>query len=150
MRFKKTLIISGEEDNEEPFILPGWGQRHTLALLGFWAFAISYAMRFNLSIAIVAMVNTTKGGNGNGGGGGGGEIGERATISDLTGNYTYLGKDREEACLHLIQNDSLSDSKNGGGGHDGEFQWNSVEQGIILGSFFWGYGKENKIKNFFN
>ncbi|CAG7818317.1 unnamed protein product, partial [Allacma fusca] len=29
----------------------GWGSRHTLALLGFWAFAMSYAMRFNLSLA---------------------------------------------------------------------------------------------------
>lgn len=36
----------------------GFGKRHLLALLGFCGFALSYAMRFSLSIAIVAMVNS--------------------------------------------------------------------------------------------
>jgi len=39
---------------------PGWGSRHTLAILGCWAFAMSYSMRFNISIAIVSMVNSTE------------------------------------------------------------------------------------------
>lgn len=37
----------------------GWGKRHTFAILGFSGFAISYAIRFNISIAIVAMVNSS-------------------------------------------------------------------------------------------
>lgn len=36
-----------------------WGTRHTLVLLGFLGFANVYAMRVNLSVTIVAMVNHT-------------------------------------------------------------------------------------------
>jgi len=36
-----------------------WGTRYTLVLLGFLGFANVYAMRVNLSVAIVAMVNHT-------------------------------------------------------------------------------------------
>lgn len=35
----------------------GLGKRHILAFLGFVGFALSYSLRFNLSIAIVAMCN---------------------------------------------------------------------------------------------
>ncbi|CAL4130204.1 unnamed protein product, partial [Meganyctiphanes norvegica] len=35
-----------------------WGGRHTLALLGFLGIAVVYAMRVNLSVAIVAMVKS--------------------------------------------------------------------------------------------
>lgn len=35
-----------------------WGARHTLALLGFLGFSTVYAMRVNLSVAIVAMVKS--------------------------------------------------------------------------------------------
>ena len=38
----------------------GWGTRHTFAILAFLGFANVYAMRVNLSVAIVAMVNTSK------------------------------------------------------------------------------------------
>lgn len=33
--------------------------RHVLGILGFTGFAIAYAMRVNVSVAIVAMVNKT-------------------------------------------------------------------------------------------
>ncbi|MPC20075.1 Sialin [Portunus trituberculatus] len=39
-----------------------WGCRHTLAFLGFLGFSTVYAMRVNLSVAIVAMVKSTSGG----------------------------------------------------------------------------------------
>ena len=36
-----------------------WGPRHTLILMGFLGFASIYAMRVNLSLAIISMVNHT-------------------------------------------------------------------------------------------
>lgn len=38
---------------------PWWGARHTLGLLVFLGLMLSYMVRFNLSIAIVAMVGST-------------------------------------------------------------------------------------------
>lgn len=37
---------------------PWWGTRHTLGLLVFLGLMLSYMVRFNLSIAIVAMVGS--------------------------------------------------------------------------------------------
>ena len=39
--------------------VPCWGARHTFVFLAFLGFANVYAMRVNLSVAIVAMVNHT-------------------------------------------------------------------------------------------
>ena len=116
---------------------PGLGQRHIVCLLGFLGFSVSYAMRFNLSLAIVAMVNSTKehppnnqmeAGNGN-------ELyfsNPINNISQLLPVYT---------CPELRQ--AAAASKNVSGHHQldtsGEFHWNEAEQGVILGSFFWGY-----------
>ena len=36
----------------------GWGKRHTFALLAFFGFANVFAMRVNLSVAIVQMVKS--------------------------------------------------------------------------------------------
>jgi ACS family sodium-dependent inorganic phosphate cotransporter-like MFS transporter 5 len=63
-------------------------------------------MRFNLSIAIVAMVGSNKG--------------HAKNVSNTA------------ACVF---NETIK-------GHEeinGEFDWNEKEQGLILGSFFWGY-----------
>ena len=38
---------------------PGWGARHTLAVLGCLGFFVSFSLRVNISMAIVAMVNHT-------------------------------------------------------------------------------------------
>ena len=45
----QSLILSG----------PRFGYRHVFSLLGFLGFLNVYAMRVNLSVAIVAMVNST-------------------------------------------------------------------------------------------
>ena len=37
----------------------GWGARHTLAVLGCLGFFVSFSLRVNISMAIVAMVNHT-------------------------------------------------------------------------------------------
>ena len=39
--------------------VPSWGARHTFVFLAFMGFLNVYAMRVNLSVAIVAMVNNT-------------------------------------------------------------------------------------------
>ena len=39
--------------------LSGWGARHTLAVLGCLGFFVSFSLRVNISMAIVAMVNHT-------------------------------------------------------------------------------------------
>jgi len=61
-----TALLSNtsevESDESEPLILSppkGILKRHVFALLGFLGFANVYAMRVNLSVAMVAMVNTT-------------------------------------------------------------------------------------------
>ena len=83
-----------------------WGTRHTFALLSFLGFANIYAMRVNLSVAIVAMVSNS----------------DRA-------NNTNIGHE----CP--MPNTTNSNKNNGGG----EFDWDSKQQGLILGSFFYGY-----------
>ena len=83
-----------------------WGTRHTFSLLAFLGFANIYAMRVNLSVAIVAMVNDPH-----------------------TKNNTEIGHE----CPLVITNHTAN-STNGEG-----FNWNPKEQGIILGSFFYGY-----------
>ncbi len=40
------------------FFLEWWGARHTFTVMGFMGLANLYAMRVNLSVAIVAMTNT--------------------------------------------------------------------------------------------
>ena len=41
------------------FLVPWWGARHTFAFLAFVGFLNVYAMRVNLSVAIVVMINNT-------------------------------------------------------------------------------------------
>ena len=48
----------------EPEVVPeetdvGWGIRHIFAVMAFFGFANVYAMRVNLSVAIVAMTNNS-------------------------------------------------------------------------------------------
>lgn len=95
----------------------GWGARHTLAILGFWAFGISYAMRFNLSLAIVAMVKRHDG----------------STTSSSKPVIESCSELRE-VNAYLVGNDTSLVSTT-----TGEFEWTEAEQGFILGSFFFGY-----------
>ncbi len=95
--------------------------------MGFWGFAMSYAMRVNLSIAIVAMVKRNN------------TIPPHITYSGLSliDNSQYsFGNSSELACPIPAHDDNatsfISDQT-------GEFDWNEMEQGIILGSFFYGY-----------
>ncbi|CAL8075243.1 unnamed protein product [Orchesella dallaii] len=112
----------------------GWGTRHTVIAMGFWGFAMSYAMRVNLSIAIVAMVRRND---------------SIPTPPHPAPHLTYTGLPLRDfstefrntsgpACptstpIHHGEAAAIFDED------PGEFNWNEVEQGIILGSFFYGY-----------
>nr|XP_045614448.1 putative inorganic phosphate cotransporter [Procambarus clarkii] len=94
-----------------------WGARYTLALLGFLGFSSVYAMRVNLSVAIVAMVQGSNSAN--------------------TTNYTDPSS--HYACP--LPDDFDTEGAN----NDGEFDWDSQTQGLILGSFFYGYTVTNLV-----
>ncbi|KAF7278773.1 major facilitator superfamily transporter 10 [Rhynchophorus ferrugineus] len=83
--------------------------RYVLGILGFLGFANVYAMRVNLSLAIVAMVNQT------------------AIPHPPVNNNTF------DYCPET--NNSNSTIIN----NHGEFKWDEKTQGIVLGSFFYGY-----------
>ncbi|EDO45514.1 predicted protein [Nematostella vectensis] len=81
-----------------------WRVRYTLALLACLGFCVVYGLRVNLSVALVAMVNSTYDGiDGN-------------TNSECPGGNT-----------------PDTTYKNG------DFNWDQKTQGLILGSFFYGY-----------
>lgn len=92
-----------------------------MVILGFM---LNYALRVNLTIAIVDMVeHVATNGDTHGGGDGGG------------GNFTAIlnGNGGEEFPSSTMAPTSHphSDSK--------KFQWSAYEQNLILGCFFWGY-----------
>ncbi|GFQ95872.1 hypothetical protein TNCT_280301, partial [Trichonephila clavata] len=70
-----------------------------------------YAMRVNLSVAMVAMVNNT---------------------TPMSSNQTY----QETECSNLVRYEPPKENE----GFKGEqYNWDSKVQGLILGSFFYGY-----------
>ncbi|KAG0730214.1 putative inorganic phosphate cotransporter [Chionoecetes opilio] len=102
--------------------------RHTLALLGCLGTAISYCQRVNLSVAIVAMVSHN---------------------ADNSTNMTYLCPNTtpHSRMIHAVPDLDTSPSEDRAAvakampQEDGakEFSWDKWTQGIVLGSFYWGY-----------
>ncbi|PRD25139.1 UNVERIFIED_CONTAM: Sialin [Trichonephila clavipes] len=97
-------------------ITPGTGRwyipkRYIITVLGSLGLFNVYAMRVNLSVAIVAMVNST---------------------SDLDRNETYQVKE----CSSLLSHETNTTIETFRGE---QYNWDSKDQGIILGSFFYGY-----------
>lgn len=99
-----------------------WQVRYTFALLSLSGIALMYAMRVVLSIAIVAMVGTRAHGHGE------------------DGNHTAEPEDLSNVCQDTRHsaNDSAASTV-----VEGEFDWDETIQGLILGSFFWGYAFTN-------
>lgn len=89
-----------------------FGKRQLLAFMGFLGFANVYAMRVNLSVAIVAMVNNTA--------------------------IPHANTTVNEVCESPGDNSTILSQ-------DGKFVWDEKEQGLILGSFFWGYILTNML-----
>nr|XP_037277963.1 sialin-like isoform X2 [Rhipicephalus microplus] len=86
--------------------------RYVLSLLLFWGFFLLYALRVNLSVAIVAMVNGT---------------------AVLAAGTTSHGADCPAPDGSLYN--ATADPETAGG----EFNWDERTQGVVLGSFFYGY-----------
>ncbi|XP_029655219.1 sialin [Octopus sinensis] len=77
--------------------------RFILVGMAFLGFMVVYALRVNLSVAIIAMTNT-------------------------------LQSEDKNLTMHCpVLNDTKADN------HTGEFDWDSNQQGLLLGSFFYGY-----------
>ncbi|XP_042237536.1 sialin-like isoform X3 [Homarus americanus] len=88
----------------------GFGKRHVLIILLFLGFAGVYAMRVNLSVAIVAMVKSRP-------------------------RSQNQNEQIDETCpIPEAQRTKMGSSEIGG-----EFDWDEETQGMILGSFFYGY-----------
>ncbi len=90
---------------------PWFGTRHTLAFMGFLGFVNVYAMRVNLAVAIVTMVNNTA----------------------VAGNSTNSTDDG--TCPAPLVPMNSTDH----GDQNGPFNWDEKAQGIVLGCFFYGY-----------
>nr|CAD7441646.1 unnamed protein product [Timema bartmani] len=86
--------------------------RYVFWCLGMLGMAVLYALRGNLSIAIVAMVNHT-------------------AISQYNLSAEFTSSAREEPCDWV--NEEMQDAE------DGELNWDSTYQAFILSGFFYGY-----------
>lgn len=87
-------------------------------------------MRVDLSIAIVAMVHGT-----------GPKPAQNVTHQQSThfpkGSHSNHASPKNITMKGLIGNGTII--------NEGEFHWDSVQQGIILGAFFWGYGNNELV-----
>ncbi|CAG0916232.1 unnamed protein product [Notodromas monacha] len=96
--------------------------RYTLAVLAFLGFVYNYSMRINMNIVIVAMINYT-------------------AIPHISQAEQAKECSVEGDVSHLINTSSplvpVVDTHHPS--QEGEFAWNEEQQGLVLGSFFWGY-----------
>ncbi|XP_049809313.1 putative inorganic phosphate cotransporter [Schistocerca nitens] len=108
-------------DSQKPPLPPDtkswWKVRYTLLLMGMLGVANLYALRVNLSVAIVTMVNLTAL-----------EIREAREGHHLNG---YANTSTEDVCPGEIYEPGTSDT--------GEFLWDEERQGYMLAGFFYGY-----------
>lgn len=91
----------------------GWGTRHTLAVLGCLGFFVSFSLRANMSVAIVAMVNHTA-------------LEQQLVVLNLSGEYHICPNHRSTNISRLFS-------------EDGPFVWSELTQGLILSAYFMGY-----------
>nr|XP_045598157.1 sialin-like isoform X1 [Procambarus clarkii] len=107
-----SLMVGESDGHTAEESSEGWGVRHTLTAVSCLGVAIQFAMRMNLSIAIVAMVGIR--------------------VSNTT-NKTF-----DDTCP-LPDNGGNNDTSGDTGQTEGDFDWNEQTQGLVLGSFYWGY-----------
>jgi len=100
-----------KEQLQKPPIEAGkWlSSRYCLSYLTFFGFANIYAQRLALSVAILSMVNSTN------------QIQENKQLSTGSCSQTYINTTAQEKM------------------NEGEFNWSSTQQGLLLGAFFYGY-----------
>lgn len=110
---------------------PGFGKRHILAILGFIGCGLSYTLRFNISVAIIAMVNTNT--NLDNTASRSQNESSQDTCSSLileteTGTMNESNYEQSLGDMSLSFNDPSST----------RFNWSEADQGLIHGAFFWG------------
>lgn len=105
--------------------------RYVLCLMLFFGFMVTFLLRVNLNMSVVAMVSRGPGSSEE-------SIAERSAVLPRGGCPAHAtDHDMPTAAARnnseKFQMEPFSDSAKG------EFEWDEVQQGIILGSFFWGY-----------
>lgn len=108
------MLQAHDDAGEDDFLQT----RHIFGLMGFLGFAVVYAMRVNLSVAIVAMVNQT-------------------AIPHT--NSSVLDNDTCPMPPTPPPNETLQHFWRQPAPAQGEFKWDEATQGLVLGSFFYGY-----------
>lgn len=103
-------------DGKEQHVKKRWiSARYILAFAACLGFMNVYGLRVNLSLALVAMINNT------------------ATHQHLPHNRTSP----EECPFNKINNSTAITRRSAS--MSATYAWDEYQQGIILGSFFWGY-----------
>ncbi|KAJ9596880.1 hypothetical protein L9F63_012136 [Diploptera punctata] len=90
----------------------GFAARYVLCLLFFLGFMVVFLLRVNINLAIVGMVKTT--------------ISQESNLTSSIGGCA-------------VGNVTASSDKQTGDHVQGEFDWDEMQQSVILSSFFWGY-----------
>ncbi|XP_043194451.1 putative inorganic phosphate cotransporter isoform X1 [Amphibalanus amphitrite] len=99
----------------------GWGARHSLAVLGCLGFFVSFSLRVNMSMAIVAMVNHT-------------------ALAELS--HQHPGGPNASAPppdVDICHQGKAAPKEEVVITEDGPFVWTEMMQGVILSSYFVGY-----------
>lgn len=94
--------------------------RHIFVAMGFFALVNVYTLRVNLSVAIVAMVKHPA---------------EAAADSSGMGSINYTQCQPENNTRFLTSTNVFVDRE----GQAARFDWDAQVQGLVLGSFFYGY-----------
>ncbi|XP_065341145.1 sialin-like [Cloeon dipterum] len=97
--------------------------RGVLGVISFFGFFVNYMLRVNINIAIVSMTGGT-GGN------------TTSTASDIISSECISENWKS---MNMLDNDTLLKEQNSAESGGAEFPWNSGQQGIVLGSFYWSY-----------
>ncbi|XP_059142430.1 sialin-like [Physella acuta] len=121
----ESQVLKENKEDTDWSKVPFWtSQRFLTAIVTFWGFAVLYLQRVNLSIAMVCMIKT-----------------ENKT---LDGNFSFLSN--ESANIITTPSPVIGDSNycdslglKSTTDNTGEFTWSKELQGLLLGSFFWGY-----------
>ncbi|XP_018652682.1 putative sialin (solute carrier family 17 member 5) (sodium/sialic acid cotransporter) (ast) (membrane glycoprotein hp59) [Schistosoma mansoni] len=95
--------------------------RYVIATMGFINLILIYMMRVDLNVTMLAMVNDTVD-----------KTSTNHTSFFCSDFYNYTSLTNTE--VYFIKSDNTSMQINAG-----EFNWNRLTQGLILGAFFWGY-----------
>jgi hypothetical protein len=114
---------SAQKANSRPSSALLCSSRFNLALICFLGCVIIYALRSNLSFAIVCMVKPT------------------AIGTDTNGGAVAASANAEEKCpknSSFFAEHQHSEEEGEAGGVHGEFYWPKTMQGTLLSAFFWG------------